>query len=274
MAAISRLSLGTFAESRAAFEVLLESRQPQPTQSAAVDAVVATGAPEVGEWLLARWATMSPKVRSGAAGALFTREPWVVALLDAIRDGRVPLADFDPAQIRQLAGRTEPAIVERYERLSARVATSPRQEVLVAYQPALAMSGNPEQGKAVFAKNCSQCHRVDGAGHEIGPNLAAFKTRGAEAILLNMLDPNREVNPLYVNYVAVLNDGRTLTGMVAEETATSITLKRGENASDTITRSEIESLTSTGRSIMPEGLEQQVDLQGVANLLAYLMATP
>ena len=114
MAAISRLSLGTVAESRAAFEVLLESRQPQPTQSAAVDAVVATGAPEVGEWLLARWATMSPKVRSGAAGALFTREPWVVALLDAIRDGRVPLADFDPAQIRQLAGRTEPAIVERY----------------------------------------------------------------------------------------------------------------------------------------------------------------
>lgn len=274
VAAISRLSLGTFAESRAAFEVLLESRQPQPTQSAAVDAVVATGAPEVGEWLLARWATMSPKVRSGAAGALFTREPWVVALLDAIRDGRVPLADFDSAQIRQLAGRTEPAILERYERLSARVATSPRQEVLVAYQPALAMSGNPEQGKAVFAKNCSQCHRVDGAGHEIGPNLAAFKTRGAEAILLNMLDPNREVNPLYVNYVAVLNDGRTLTGMVAEETATSITLKRGENASDTITRSEIESLTSTGRSIMPEGLEQQVDLQGVANLLAYLMATP
>ena len=274
VAAIRRLSLGTFAESRAAFDVLLESRQPQPLQSSAVDAVVATGAAEAGAWLLERWATMSPKVRAAAAGVLFTREPWVVALLDAVEAGRAPLADFDAAQVRQLAGRPEPAIRERYERLSARVATSPRQEVLAAFQPALAMSGDPEQGKAVFAKNCSQCHRVDGVGYEIGPNLAAFKTRGAEAILLNMLDPNREVNPLYVNYVAVLNDGRTLTGMVTEETATSITLKRGENASDTVTRSEIESLSSTGRSIMPEGLEQQIDRQGVADLLAYLMATP
>ncbi|MFM8495829.1 MAG: HEAT repeat domain-containing protein, partial [Planctomycetia bacterium] len=274
VAAIRRLSLGAFADSRSAFETLLESRQPQPVQNAAVDAVVATGAPEVGDWLLDHWAAMSPKVRAAAAGALFTREPWVVALLDAVEAGRVPLADFDPAQVRQLAARPEPAIRERYERLSARVATSPRQEVLAAYQPALALSGDAEKGQTVFAKNCSQCHRVDGVGHEIGPSLAAFKTRGPEAILLNMLDPNREVNPLYVNYVAVLNDGRTLTGMIADETATSITLKRAENASDTITRSEIESLTSTGRSIMPEGMEQQIDRQGVADLLAYLMATP
>lgn len=274
VAAVRRLSLGTFVDSRSAFETLLESRQPQPVQSAAVDAVVATGAAEAGAWLLECWASMSPKVRAAAAGALFTREPWVVALLDAVEAGRVPLADFDPAQVRQLAGRTEPAIRERYERVSARVATSPRQDVIAAYQPALALSGDVEQGKAVFAKNCSQCHRVDGVGHEIGPSLAAFKTRGPEAILLNMLDPNREVNPLYVSYVAVLNDGRTLTGMIADETATSITLKRAENACDTITRSEIESLTSTGRSIMPEGMEQQIDRQGVADLLSYLMATP
>jgi hypothetical protein len=56
--------------------------------------------------------------------------------------------------------------------------------------------------------------------------------------------------------------------------ATSITLNRAENASDTIMRSEIETLSSTGRSIMPEGMEQQIDPQRVAELLTYLPATP
>lgn len=56
--------------------------------------------------------------------------------------------------------------------------------------------------------------------------------------------------------------------------ASSITLNRAENASDTIMRSEIETLSSTGRSIMPEGMEQQIDQQRVAELLTHLPATP
>ncbi len=274
LAGIRRLALGTFAESREAFAVLLESRQPQPLQIAAVETLSSIGEAEIGVWMLERWSGMSPKVRAAVGSALFTREPWVTALLDAISAATVRISDIDPAQFRLLAGRTEPAIRNRYERLASQLQTSPRQDVLAAYQSALSLTGDRQKGRAHFARVCSQCHRVDGVGHEIGPNLAAFKTRGPEAILINMLDPNREVNPLNVNYVAVLNDGRTLTGMIADETATSITLKRAENASDTVTRSEIESLASTGNSIMPEGMEQQLDQQAVADLLAYLLATP
>ena len=92
--------------------------------------------------------------------------------------------------------------------------------------------------------------------------------------MLNVLDPNREVNPLYVNYIAQLADGRSLTGMIADETATSVTLRRGENASDTVSRADLEELVSTGQSIMPEGLEKQLDHQAMADLLAFLDALP
>jgi putative heme-binding domain-containing protein len=109
-------------------------------------------------------------------------------------------------------------------------------------------------------------------GHEIGPNLATLQTRGADTILLNVLDPNREVNPQYVNYLVTTRDGRTFTGMIAAETATSVTLKRGDDQSDTILRIDIEQMRSTGLSLMPEGLEQQIDRQGMADLLAYLMS--
>jgi len=116
------------------------------------------------------------------------------------------------------------------------------------------------------------CHRVEGIGHEIGPNLATVQNRGADFILLNVLDPNREVNPQYVNYVVETKDGRSFTGMVAAETATSVTLRRAENLSDTILRIDIERMRSTGLSIMPEGLEQQVDRQAMADLIAYILA--
>ena len=97
-----------------------------------------------------------------------------------------------------------------------------------------------------------------------------MKTRGPEAILLNVLDPNREVNPQYLNYTVVTNDGRTLSGMIVSETATSVTLKRADNASDTVLRIDIEQLKSTGQSLMPEGMEKQIDKQALADLMAYL----
>ena len=121
---------------------------------------------------------------------------------------------------------------------------------------------------------CAACHRVEGVGHDIGSSLAAMKNRGPEAILVNMLDPNREVNPQFVNYTLVTSDGRILTGMIDAETATSVTLKRAEGATDTVLRVNIDELAATGKSLMPEGLEQQLDRQAVADLIAYLMSLP
>ncbi len=86
-----------------------------------------------------------------------------------------------------------------------------------------------------------------------------------------MLDPNREVNPQYVNYVLITDDGRSMTGMVAAETANSVTLRRAEDITDTVPRGEIEVLRSSGLSIMPEGLEKQIDPAAMADLLAYLL---
>jgi putative heme-binding domain-containing protein len=134
------------------------------------------------------------------------------------------------------------------------------------------MKADAARGKVVFQKVCAACHRLEGVGHELAPNLAAMQSRGPEAVLLNVLDPNREVNPQYVNYLVVTKDGRSYTGIIAAETATSVTLKRGESESDTILRVNIEAMRSTGLSIMPEGLEQQIDRQAMADLIAYVMA--
>lgn len=176
--------------------------------------------------------------------------------------------------MQMLAARKEPELSERYRKLAKRNVVGAREEVIKAYQAALTLKGNAALGKVHFQKICAACHRLENMGHEIGPNLAAFKSRGAEAFLINVLDPNREVNPQFINYIATLDDGRTLNGMIANESAASITLKRGENAADTIQRSEIEELRSTRQSIMPEGLEKQLDPQALADLIQYLLSVP
>ena len=267
--AVSRLALGSFSDSADTFAMLFEASQPQGVQLAALKALEVLAAPEIGGWLLARWPQLGPKVRNAVAAAVFSRPEWVRAFLTAVESGSVAVAEFDPAQVRMLESYTDPAIRAGYEKLASRVKAGPRKEVLDAYRPALDLAGEPSRGRGHFVRVCAQCHRLEGVGHDIGPSLAAFKSRGAEAILNNVLDPNREVNPLYVNYVAQLDDGRTVTGMIADESAGSITFKRAENSTDTIPRGEIEVLKSTGQSIMPEGLEKQLDQQAFADLLAY-----
>jgi putative heme-binding domain-containing protein len=99
--------------------------------------------------------------------------------------------------------------------------------------------------------------------------LTAIKDRGNETILLNILDPNREVQPRYLSYLLVTDSGRSITGMIVAESANSITLRRVDGTSETVLRVNVEELRSTGLSFMPEGLEKQVDHQGMADLLAY-----
>ena len=146
-----------------------------------------------------------------------------------------------------------------------------RAEVFEKYKKALeTLTGESTRGKEVFTANCMQCHRVGDQGFAVGPDLVTVSQGGAEKILVNVLDPNREVNPQYINYIVETNDWETHTGLIASETAASITLRRANGLEETILRNGIESIRSDKLSIMPEGLEEAVNPQAVADLIAFL----
>jgi len=264
------LALGSFSESSPVLIGLLSNREPQAVQSAALGALARFADPSIAAALLAAWPGMSPALKSAATEVLFSRGDWLLAVLDATEKEKFSLADLDPARLQLLAKHSNKQVRQRAAPLLEKIKLGRRQDVVEAYRSALTTAGDASRGRQVFQKICAACHRLDGVGHEIGPNLASFRNRGAEAILVNVLDPNREVNPQFVNYVVTTDDGRSLTGLIAAETANSVTLRRAENAADTIDRSQIEELRSTGLSIMPEGLEKQIDLAQMADLLTYL----
>ncbi len=270
VAAVEQLRLATFAPQQQVFAGLLAPAIPVDLQSAALATLGSFDAAEVADLVLARFAAFSPRLKGQATDVLLSRPAWTMSLLAALEKGQLSAGDLDPVRLKLLAEHRDKTIRGRATKLLAGSQLSRRADVVAAYRSVLESKGDAERGKQVFAKTCAACHKVQGVGHDIGPNLAAMKARGTEAILLNVLDPNREVNPQYLSYALLTADGRQLTGLITAETATSVTLKRADNATDTVLRIDIDQLKSSGMSLMPEGLEKQIDQQAMADLLEYL----
>jgi putative membrane-bound dehydrogenase-like protein len=269
-AAARTLTLADFDEVRGILGDMLTFRQPEVVQRAALESLARFDRPQVPALVLEAWPSFSPQVRATAAETLFSRPAWTGALLDAVEAGKVKTGEIDPARIGLMQASADPVLKARAEKLFAKNRLSKRADVVAAYQKALDIKGSVASGKEIFKKNCATCHRLEGVGEQIGAELGAIKERGSATIMLNILDPNREVLSKFLAYRLVTDSGRILTGMITAETATSITIRRADGTSETVLRVNVEELRSTGMSFMPEGLETVIDVQGMADLLAYL----
>ncbi|NQT36182.1 MAG: HEAT repeat domain-containing protein [Planctomycetes bacterium] len=270
--AIGSLALASFEDVVGVLPELFQSRQAAAVQTASLRALGRFRDPRVAAMIVDAWAGFSPQVRGEAAEALFARRQRLTVLLSAVEDESISPSQLDPARIRFLLNHPDAEIRDRATRLLGTAKLARREEVVAGYRDVLEMQAEPTRGKAVFKRECATCHRLEGEGYDLGLPLATVQSRGREGILVQILDPNREVNPTYLNYVAVTDDGRSLTGMIAAETATSITLRRAEGESDTILRGNIDELQSTSLSIMPEGLEEKLPKRDMADLIGYLMS--
>ncbi len=268
--AIRSLMMEPYERAQSVLEELLEPQQPQAVQLAALTTLSKFSAPDVSKLILSAWRGLSPTVRREASAAILSRNAWAKSLIEAIEEGQLQANDIDVATGQRLMKHKDAEIRKLAEQLLTNRSNSQRAETLAAYQGVLDLQGNPERGREVFRKRCSICHRRENFGHEIGPDLATVINRGPEAMLISILDPNREVNPKYLQYIAITSDGRSVAGVITADTAAGITLSRDEGKSETIARADIEELQSTGVTLMPEGLEKEIDQQMMANLIAYL----
>jgi putative membrane-bound dehydrogenase-like protein len=272
-AAARDLRLGALADVRPLCAQLLQASEPALVQKAAVDALSAFDDAGAADVLLDAWSGMTPAIRTVAAESLFARPTSTARLLDRVERGSLKTSELDPARVALLKRTGDAELKTRIEKLFAGAGLSKRADVIGAYKTALEIRGDIERGRLVFRKNCSACHRREGVGEQVGADLAGVQDKGAEFLLVNILDPNREVLPKFLAYTAQLDDGRAITGMLTTETATSLTLRRLDGTSETVLRTNLEALRSTGMSFMPEGLETQISAAQMADLIAYLLAS-
>src|SRR5262249_55880415 len=202
----------------------LHPATPGDLQAAAVAALGRLRDPAVPEELLRHWKGYGPPLRSQVLDVLLPREDGLKAVLTAVENKRVLPQEIDAARRQRLLTHKAAEVRERAAKLFAGSINSDRQKVIEAYQSVLTMKGDAGRGAQLFAKTCAACHKFDGKGNEVGPDLASVGDKSPEGLLIAILDPNRAVEARYLNYVAETKNGLTYSGVLASETGTSITL--------------------------------------------------
>ena len=240
---------------------------------AAVDAVSRVAGNAADALLVAAVGEVADAVRPRALAAATASASRAVLLLQEIDAGRLEVGLVGQATLERLWRFPDAEVRDEAVAVLGPPPPADRQTMVNAYRASMPdVAGDAAAGRAVFRQHCVSCHRVEGVGHDIGPSLAAMQARGPEAMLLGILDPNREVLPTLTGRTAVCVDGRVITGVLKAEGDASVTLLAAEGVEHLLAHDEIDELIDSRRSLMPEGFERSIDPRAMADLLAYLMS--
>jgi putative heme-binding domain-containing protein len=134
--------------------------------------------------------------------------------------------------------------------------------------------GNAERGKEVFFSRkaaCYGCHRATGKGGSVGPDLSQVgRFRTTRDLLESILFPSSSIVPEFRAYTVHTKDGRATVGMIVRETSDAIYLRTAQLAEVRVGRGEVEEMSPSATSIMPEGLEKTMSRQELSDLLEFL----
>jgi putative membrane-bound dehydrogenase-like protein len=148
-------------------------------------------------------------------------------------------------------------------------------EILPPLGELIRREGNSERGKGVFfregANSCAGCHRVQGQGQWVGPDLSTIGIKyGRTELIRSILSPSDSIGYSYRSLVVALADGRVITGLAVEDTPEKLVIKTADGQRVSVEPHSVEDRRTSDISLMPEGLAQTMTTQEVVDLLAYL----
>jgi len=246
--------------------------------SALIEAVGRSEAPVAGDIIQAS-SGWSPSVRTQSLRLLAQRSPWTPALLDACEKGTVRLTDLPLDQQRAMADHPDRKIASRARTLLEKGGSLPnadRQKVIEQLASVTKKTGDVPHGKAIYVQHCAKCHvhsAVTGPGIPpggIGPELSGMAAHPKEELLIHIMDPSRGVEGNFRAWTIVTKKGQLITGLMSSETKTTLELIDSEGKKHQLNRSDIDEISVSPKSLMPEGFEKQVSEKDLADLLEFM----
>jgi putative membrane-bound dehydrogenase-like protein len=271
LAAVTLLALGNTGLAERTLPELLSVQTPPELQQAAIKSLAAHGTPSAIHSMLEPWKGFGPGTRREVVDNLVQSAAGALALINAVEIAAIRPGEIERDKRQLLLNHPQAAVREAAKRVLADPPSN-RKQVVANYQPALQLTGDPQRGRMLYSKTCIQCHREGINGHLVGPDFVSVRNKSPDDLLVAILDPNREAQPNFQSYTAVTKQGKIYTGIISAETAASVTLKRSEAKEDVVLRDTLDELVSTGLSLMPEGLEKDLDQQQLADLIAWIKA--
>jgi putative membrane-bound dehydrogenase-like protein len=259
----------------------IKLRRPILTACLAADRPAEIQAEAIAQWglsgdksfafaVIAAWEGLSPAVKPKALAQLLQRPAYLPPLLDALGTKKLPATALDAGQVQSLLKLKDPKFAAEARRVLVDVIPPSREVVTAKFAASVDQAGDANRGQAIYQRACVVCHRAAGQGMEVGPDLVTVKNKGRSALLTAILDPNKEVAAQYMSFLVHTRSGDAFLGLIAEDTATQLTLKMPGGVTKTILRADVIGSSSEGRSLMPEGLEGGLSTQDMADLLTFI----
>ena len=220
--------------------------------------------------LLRNWKGYSPKTRNAVLDVLLRRDDWLKTTLDALEKKEIAPSEVDAPRRQRLLEHRDDGVRNRVTKLFAGLINADRQKVIDSYAEVLKLQGDAAKGLASSPRTAPPATSSATSATSSAPTWHRSADKSSQGMLIAVLDPNRAVEARYVNYSAITRAGLTLTGILASETGNSITLIGQDGKPQVILRKDLDELTSTGKSLMPEGLEKEIKPQDMADIFAFV----
>lgn len=242
---------------------------------AALQALAAYADPKTPSLILQRYAKFTPDEKADAVHTLASRPSYALALLDAFADKAVARTDLNAFTVRQLLALNDKQVTKRVNEVwgTLRPASAEKATLMAKYKKLLTaetvQQANLANGRLLYSKQCASCHKLFGEGGNIGPELTGSQRANLDSVLENMLDPSAVVPREYQVSIITTTSGRTLTGIIKEETERAVTVQT-QNEIVIVPKDEIDVRRQSSLSMMPEGMLDRLTADEVRDLVGYL----
>ena len=244
-------------------------------RDAALDTGIAMASAEDTVQLVASLPLLKADMQAAIAERMCRRVDTAQALLEQILDGKLRKELISPNRVRLLSADSNDAIQSAVAKIWGKInieTTQEREEVVKRMANTLRWDarGDAEKGLAIYDRICGQCHLMNGRGHEVGPNITANGRGSYEQLLVSVFNPSLVIGDAYKSVTLRTVDGTVVTGLLVERTDKRTVIKVQGGKEETIAAEDIEEFKQDKKSLMPEGVENQVTAQELADLFALL----
>jgi putative heme-binding domain-containing protein len=256
---------------------LLQRTNDLNLQMAAFTALQRYDEPRVGAQIVVLYPKLTEDGRAAAETLLLSRKSWTRELLETVDAGRInrsllPLDSVRKATIHR-DDRIAELIAKHWPNLKGASTAEMQAEITRLGQVLRGGDSDPYKGKELFTKTCAKCHTFFSEGGKIGPDLTAYKRDDALNILLNVINPSAEIREGFETFLALTDDGRAVTGFLADRDNRVVVLRGVDGQNITLERDHVEEMQAQKTSLMPEGLLRDLNDQQVRDLFAYLRSS-
>ncbi len=232
--------------------------------------------PQTATAIIGRYSAFDAAARQDALQTLSSRASWARKLIEALETKAIPRGDVTAYTARQLYSLNSEELNSRLKAAWGELRTSPaeKQQLVATFKRRFTLESiqraDRVAGRAIFQKSCANCHRIFDTGGKIGPDITGSQRTNLDYLLQTLIDPSAAVNKDYQMQVLQTIDGRTITGLVIDESKAAVTVQT-VNEKLVVPVIEIEERQISPVSMMPDGLLQNLTSDQVRQLLAYLM---